>query len=107
LTTTVSAIHTSFSVPLLGTSCRLSPSLTLEMRAAASQFTLEKALEGIHYFRCHDYLELVALVNLLPEFLTQHPKVHLYGKSMYDVMGSILCVSTLKAGSFDFHPLSH
>ena len=47
----------------------------LEMQETARQFTLEKVLTGIHYFRCHDYLELVALVNLLPEFLTQHPKV--------------------------------
>ena len=45
------------------------------MQETARQFTLEKVLAGIHYFRCHDYLELVALVNLLPEFLTQHPKV--------------------------------
>ena len=49
--------------------------VSLVMQETARLFTLEKVLAGIHYFRCHDYLELVALVNLLPEFLTQHPKV--------------------------------
>ena len=49
--------------------------VSLEMQETARLFTLEKVLAGIHYFRCHDYLELVALVNLLPEFLSQHPKV--------------------------------
>ena len=42
----------------------------------AEEFTLEKILAGIHYFRCHDYIEVVALVNILPQFMSQHPKVH-------------------------------
>ena len=58
--------------PLVGISdC----SLPLETQEAARQFTLEYILSGIHYFRCHDYLELVALVNILPEFLKEHSKV--------------------------------
>ena len=49
--------------------------LPLEMQQAGSGLTVERVLSGIHYFRCHDYLELVALVNILPEFIAQHPKV--------------------------------
>ena len=45
------------------------------MEAALEEFTLEYALSRIHYYRCHDYIELVALVNLLPEIVAQHPKV--------------------------------
>lgn len=48
-----------------------------EEQAALSSFTLEKILSGIHVFRCHDYVELLALVNLLPDFLREHSKVRL------------------------------
>ena len=51
-------------------------SLYLGMLESANQFTLETALAGMHYFRCHDYLELVALINILPDFISKHPKVH-------------------------------
>lgn len=47
----------------------------LGMLESVNQFTLEAILSGIHYFRSHDYLELVALVNLLSEFVSTHPKV--------------------------------
>lgn len=46
-----------------------------EMMKVVKDFTLESVLKGIHYFRCHDYIELVALVNILPQFLSQHRKV--------------------------------
>ncbi|XP_064391836.1 DNA repair protein RAD51 homolog 3-like isoform X2 [Halichondria panicea] len=46
-----------------------------DMEAGLSGFTLEGVLSGIHYYRCHDYIELVALVNLLPDIINQHPKV--------------------------------
>lgn len=48
-----------------------------ELRQCAQEFTLDKILDGIHYFRCHDHVELVALVNILPQFRCQHPKVRL------------------------------
>jgi RAD51-like protein 2 len=51
------------------------PSIHPELRKCAENFTLEKVLAGMHYFRCHDYVELVALVNILPQFVSQHPKV--------------------------------
>ena len=40
-------------------------------------YTAESILDGFHYFRCHDYVELVACVNLLPDFIEKHPKVKL------------------------------
>ena len=53
---------------------------TLNLRTgmldSSSQFTLEAILAGMHYYRCHDYLELVALINLLPDFIATHTKVH-------------------------------
>ncbi len=45
------------------------------MDAGLKEFTVEKVLSGIHYYRCHDYIELVALINLLPEVVKLHPKV--------------------------------
>lgn len=38
--------------------------------------TVESVLSGVHYYRCHDYVELLATVHLLPEFIKQHPKVN-------------------------------
>ncbi|KAG8191539.1 hypothetical protein JTE90_019603 [Oedothorax gibbosus] len=40
-------------------------------------FTVDKVLKGIHYYSCKSYTELIARVNLLSEFLTQHKKVAL------------------------------
>ncbi|XP_042298426.1 DNA repair protein RAD51 homolog 3 [Sceloporus undulatus] len=44
---------------------------------ALETFSLENILSHIYYFRCHDYVELLALVYLLPDFLSEHPKVRL------------------------------
>lgn len=38
-------------------------------------YNLEKILSGIHYFRCHDHIELLATLHVLSNFLQQHPKV--------------------------------
>ncbi|MEE6521958.1 hypothetical protein FKM82_020317 [Ascaphus truei] len=40
-------------------------------------FSLDNILSHIYYFRCHDYIELLAQVHLLPDFITQHSKVKL------------------------------
>ncbi|XP_050407985.1 DNA repair protein RAD51 homolog 3 isoform X2 [Patella vulgata] len=40
-------------------------------------FRLENVLKGIHYFRCHDYIELLANIQLLPDFLKEHKQVKL------------------------------
>ncbi len=46
-----------------------------EQSAALNKFNLETILSGVHYFRCHDYVELIAMVHTLPEFLQEHPQV--------------------------------
>lgn len=40
-------------------------------------FTVESVLSHVHYYRCHDYVELLATVHLLPDFIKDHPKVKL------------------------------
>lgn len=40
-------------------------------KQALQEFTTEKILGGIHYYRVHDYVEQTALVNLLPSLLSQ------------------------------------
>ena len=52
--------------------------LPTEEQEALSSFTLEQILSGIHVFRCHDYIELLALVNLLPDFVRENNKVMIY-----------------------------
>ncbi|RUS33943.1 hypothetical protein BC938DRAFT_483185 [Jimgerdemannia flammicorona] len=39
--------------------------------------TLDTVLSRIHYFRVHDFVELLALMRILDEFLKSHPKVKL------------------------------
>ncbi|NXE37393.1 RA51C protein, partial [Ptilorrhoa leucosticta] len=41
-------------------------------------FSLENILSHIYYFRCRDYIELLAQVYLLPEFLSEHSKVRFF-----------------------------
>lgn len=48
-----------------------------EQQDTAQTFTLESILSGIHYFRCHDYVELIAAIHILPKFLVEHTKVRL------------------------------
>ncbi|XP_055652432.1 DNA repair protein RAD51 homolog 3 isoform X1 [Falco peregrinus] len=44
---------------------------------ALEMFSLESILSHIYYFRCRDYIELLAQVYLLPDFLSEHSKVRL------------------------------
>jgi len=37
--------------------------------------TLDSVLSRIHYYRIHDYIEQMALFNMLPTILKQNPKV--------------------------------
>uniref|UniRef100_A0A8D0C9G6 DNA repair protein RAD51 homolog 3 n=1 Tax=Salvator merianae TaxID=96440 RepID=A0A8D0C9G6_SALMN len=46
-------------------------------QAALETFSLENILSHIYYFRCHDYVELLAQSHLLPDFLAEHSKVRL------------------------------
>ncbi len=52
------------------------------LEAGLGGFTMKGVLSGIHYYRCHDYIELVALVNLLPDIVSQHPKVRVYARNI-------------------------
>jgi hypothetical protein len=44
-------------------------------KIAAASLNIETILNGIYYYRIHHYIEQVALVNVLPQFLEQHKKV--------------------------------
>ncbi|XP_030648090.1 DNA repair protein RAD51 homolog 3 [Chanos chanos] len=48
-----------------------------EQRKSLKEFTVEKILSNLFLIRCHDYVELLAEIYLLPEFLAQHPDVRL------------------------------
>ncbi|XP_059188641.1 DNA repair protein RAD51 homolog 3 [Centropristis striata] len=48
-----------------------------EQQAAMATFTLETILSNLFLVRCHDYVELLAELHLLPDFLSDHPKVRL------------------------------
>ena len=46
-----------------------------EEKLAATSLNIETILNGIHYYRIHHYIEQVALVNILPQFLEKHKQV--------------------------------
>ena len=48
-----------------------------QRREALEKFTLESILSHIHYYRVHDYIEQIVLLNILPAFLKEHPSVPL------------------------------
>ncbi|KAA0704074.1 DNA repair protein RAD51 -like protein 3 [Triplophysa tibetana] len=48
-----------------------------EQKQALEELTVEKVLSSFFLVRCHDYVELLAEVYLLPDFLAEHPEVRL------------------------------
>ncbi|KAG7220409.1 hypothetical protein INR49_018247 [Caranx melampygus] len=48
-----------------------------EQRDAMMTFTLETILSQIFLVRCHDYVELLAELHLLNDFLSEHPQTRL------------------------------
>ena len=48
-----------------------------ELQSALKKISLESILSRIHVFRCHNYIQMVALSYTLPDFLQDHPKVKL------------------------------
>ncbi|XP_035512200.1 DNA repair protein RAD51 homolog 3-like [Morone saxatilis] len=48
-----------------------------EQRVAMETFTMETILSNMFLVRCHDYMELLAELHLLPDFLSEHPRVRL------------------------------
>ena len=43
----------------------------LDLKDEASQYTLETILKRIHYYRCHSYIQLIALSNILHQSVAQ------------------------------------
>ncbi|KAK1898374.1 DNA repair protein RAD51 like 3 [Dissostichus eleginoides] len=48
-----------------------------EQRVAMTTFSVETILSNIFLVRCHDYVELLAELHLLPDFLSEHPRARL------------------------------
>jgi len=48
-----------------------------EEQVTSQSFSIENILNHIHYYRVHDYIEQVALVNLLPSIIQSHNDVRL------------------------------
>lgn len=46
-----------------------------EEQAAARSIDANAILSHIHYYRVHDYVEQIALVNVLPALLDTNPQV--------------------------------
>ena len=42
------------------------------MKKSLDNFSLQNILKKIHVFRCHDYIQLIALSNTLPEFIKEN-----------------------------------
>jgi len=55
--------------------CPLSLLFLLEQKQALEELTVDKILSNLFLVRCHDYVELLAEVYLLPDFLSEHPEV--------------------------------
>ena len=85
-------------------------------KIAAASLNIESILNGIYYYRIHHYIEQVALVNILPQFLEQHKKVTLPStlsfashfppsllSSHCSVYSSLLKVRLLVLDSVTFH----
>lgn len=48
-----------------------------ENKGELDSLSLDGILRGTHYYRCTSYIEVMAVVKLLPNFLEDHPKVRL------------------------------
>ena len=45
-------------------------SFMVELLAVADGYTLEVVLSNIHYYRCHNHIQLIALSNILHQTIT-------------------------------------
>lgn len=55
----------------------MSQKSTPDIQQSVAAITLESVLSNINYYRVHDYVEQIALVNVLPSILSQKPNVRL------------------------------
>ena len=60
---------------------------------ALKKFQVENILSKIYVFRCHDYMQLIALSHVLPEFLTENSKVSENCTRLTPIQGGNLFVS--------------
>lgn len=56
---------------------KLGNSGTAAQKDAAGQLSRDQMLANIHYFRVRDYTEQLAVTQMLPSFVTNHPQVKL------------------------------
>ena len=66
---------------------------SLEMKQTASNYTIESILSSIHCYRCHNHIELIAIVNILSDFIKQHNQVITFFKLTY-------CIVQLLTGKY-------
>lgn len=50
---------------------------TQQQNDSIKNMTVEDILKNIYYYRVHSFIEQIALVNVLPSFLTQHQNIKL------------------------------
>ncbi len=73
---------------------------------AAANFTVKDILSHIYYYRIHDHIEQIALLNTLPAFLKEHPEVKclcvvvsIWALTHTQMMAWLFCVPTGSAVS--------
>ena len=69
-----------------------------EMKEKSTQFTVEYALSRIHYYRCHTYLQLIALTNILHSFISEHPSVSQMQSNVNILVATIFVISGYLCG---------
>lgn len=69
-----------------------------EEQRAASSFTVSEILSHIFYYRVHDYVEQIAMVNILPRLLHEYPQVRILLLHLF-----FLFTVSLKQGQVDSH----
>lgn len=70
----------------------------------ADAISAETILDSIHYYRCHNQTELVAVLNVLPDYIKARPKIKLvvvdsiafhFRADVIDVTGRNRALSTI------------
>ena len=57
----------------------------IEMKEAASKYSIESILSSIHCYRCHHHIELIAIVNVLSDFIKKHHNQVITFSSAYKI----------------------
>jgi RAD51-like protein 2 len=67
------------TVSHLGVIARANPE-DAAMGASLAAFTVDRVMERIHLFRCHEVTELLAVLEMLPQYVAQHGRAGGYAK---------------------------